>query len=74
MVPGAPGDLGPSVPRPVVEELRPGGDTVTFQHTVVDSAMVMPLSSVALTPVRVKHFPFDCWLGPTLSIIKTGNV
>ena len=70
MVPGVGGDLGPTVLRPVVEELRQGGDTVTVQPTVVETAMVMPLSrdSVALTPVRVKHFAFDCWLGPTFSI------
>ena len=31
MVPGDPGKNGPSVPRAVVEELRPGGDSVTVQ-------------------------------------------
>ena len=31
MVPGDPGENGPSVPRAVVEELRPGGDSVTVQ-------------------------------------------
>ena len=31
MVLGEAGDLGPSVPRAVVEELRPGGDSVTVQ-------------------------------------------
>ena len=53
MVPGVGGDPGPSVLRHVVEELRPDGDTVTVQPTVVETAMVMPLSrdSVALTPV-----------------------
>ena len=31
MVPGDPGENGLSVPRAVVEELRPGGDSVTVQ-------------------------------------------
>ena len=31
MVLGEVGGLGPSVPRLVVEELRPGGDSVTVQ-------------------------------------------
>ena len=31
MVPGDPGENGPSVPRGVVEELRPGGDSVTVR-------------------------------------------
>ena len=31
MVLGEAGGLGPSVPRAVVEELRPGGDSVTVQ-------------------------------------------
>ena len=31
MVPGDPGKNGESVPRAVVEELRPGGDFVTVQ-------------------------------------------
>ena len=31
MVPGDPGKNGPSVLRAVVEELRPGGDSVTVQ-------------------------------------------
>ena len=31
MVPGDPGENGPSVPRAVVEELRPGGDSVTVR-------------------------------------------
>ena len=31
MVPGDPGLTGLSVPRAVVEELRPGGDSVTVQ-------------------------------------------
>ena len=31
MVPGDPGENGPSVPRAVVEELRPGRDSVTVQ-------------------------------------------
>ena len=58
MVPGVGGDPGPSVLRHVVEELRPDGDTVTVQLTVVETAMVITLSrdSVALTPVQVKTF------------------
>ena len=31
MVPGDPGENGPSVPTTVVEELRPGRDAVTVQ-------------------------------------------
>ena len=31
MVPGDPEENGPSVPRAVVEELRPGGDSVTVR-------------------------------------------
>ena len=65
MVPGEAGrdpmqDLE-SVPGAVVEELRPGGDSVTVQarHTVVETALVITPSrdGVTLTDVlsRVKN-------------------
>ena len=55
MVPGDPGENGPSVPRAVVEELRPGRDSATVQPrlTVVKTVMVITLSreGATLTPV-----------------------
>ena len=57
MVPGVPGLTGPSVPRAVVEELRPGGDSVTVQPrpTVVKTVVVRALKreNVAQIPVQV---------------------
>ena len=54
MVPGVTGLTGPSVPRLVVEELRPGRDSVInqLQHMVVKTVMVGTLKrdSVTLTP------------------------
>ena len=43
-VPGEAGVTGLHVPRAVVEELRPGGDSVTvqLQHTVVMTVRVKP--------------------------------
>ena len=56
MVPGDPGENGPSVTRAVVEELRPGGDCVTVQprHTVGQTVRVRALkrNSVTLTNVQ----------------------
>ena len=45
MVAGVAGGLGLHVPRAVVEELRPGGDSVTVQprHTVVMTVRVIRL-------------------------------
>ena len=53
MAPGAPGDLGLTVPRAVVEEPRLGKDNVTVQPTVVETAMVIALrrDNATLTPV-----------------------
>ena len=53
MAPGEAGDLGPSVLGPVVEEQRPGGDTVTVQPTVVETAMVTALSRDSATLTHV---------------------
>ena len=55
MVPGDPGENGPSVPRLVVEELKPGGDSVTTKPTVEGTAMVTTLNrdGATLTPVQV---------------------
>ena len=57
MVPGAPGLTGLHVPRVVVEELIPGGDSVTvqLQHTVVNTVRVRALrrDSVTLNNVKV---------------------
>ena len=40
-VPGEAGDPGLHVPRPVVEELRPGGDSVTVQPRTMVVLTVM---------------------------------
>ena len=57
MVLGEAGGLGPSVPRPVVEELRPGGDSVTVRPRpmVVKTVVVRALKreNVARIPVQV---------------------
>ena len=55
MVPGVSGLTGLSVPRAVVEELRPGGDSVTTKPTVEGTAMVTTLNrdGATLTPVQV---------------------
>ena len=52
MVSGETGDPGPSVPRAVVEELRPGGDSVTVQPrpTVVKTVRVITLRRDSATP------------------------
>ena len=54
MVPGQTGDPGLSVPRAVVEEQRPGGDSVTVQPrpTVVETVRVITLreNSATLSP------------------------
>ena len=49
---------GLSVPRSVVEELRPGGDSVTVQSVKV-VVMVMPLNRVRIATQRnvVNGFP-----------------
>ena len=58
MVPGDPGLTGLSVHRAVVEELRPGGDTVTVQHRpmVVKTVVVRALKreNVTQIPVQVR--------------------
>ena len=56
MVIGEAGGLGPSVPRPVVEELRPGGDCVTIQlrPSVVQTVLVITLSRDSVTVTNVK--------------------
>ena len=57
MVPGDPGLTGPSVPRGVVEELSPGGDSVTVRPRpmVVKTVVVRALKreNVAQIPVQV---------------------
>ena len=55
LVPGAPGLTGLSVPRAVVEELKPEGDSVTTKPTVEGTAMVITLNrdGATLTPVQV---------------------
>ena len=56
---GAPGLTGPSVPRAVEEELRPGGDFVTVQPrpTVVQTVRGSTLStdSATLRPVLLSQ-------------------
>ena len=58
MVPGDPGENGPSVPRAVVEELRPGGDSVTVRPRpmVVKTVVVRALKreNVTQIPVQVR--------------------
>ena len=49
MDPGAPGGPGASVARAVVEEPRPGGDTVTLQLMVAGTVRVMALSGDTAT-------------------------
>ena len=55
MVPGVPGLAGLSVPIAVVEELGPGGDSVTVQlrPTVAETAMVTTLSRDGATLTSV---------------------
>ena len=54
MDPGAPGGPGASVARPVVEEPRPGGDTVTLQLMEAGTVRVMTLSSDSATLCNVQ--------------------
>ena len=58
LVPGAPGLTGLSVPDAVVEELRPGGDSVTVQPRpmVVETVRGITLNrnSATLRPARHK--------------------
>ena len=51
LVPGAPGLTGLSVPDAVVEELRPGGDSVTVQPrpTVVQTVVEITLNRDSAT-------------------------
>ena len=57
MVPGDPRENGPSVLRAVVEELRPGGHSVTVQPRpmVIKTVVVRALKkeNVAQIPVQV---------------------
>ena len=55
MAPGEAGDLGPSVLGPVVEEPKPGGDTVTVQPTVADSVRGITLSRGPATLTNVAY-------------------
>ena len=56
MASGKAGDLGPSVLGPVVEEPKPGGDTVTVQPTVADSVrgIILKRGPATLTHVAYK--------------------
>ena len=69
MVPGVPGKSGPGVPRAVVEELRPGGDSVTVQPrpTVVQTVMEMTLNresvTLRLVSSKVKALVTSLYLG-----------
>ena len=72
MVLGEAGGLGPSVPRAVVEELRPGGDSVTVRprprggQTVRginirrDSATLRLVMAKVRTLVTVPYHNSDC--------------
>ena len=53
MAPGEAGDLGPSVLGPVVEEVRPGEDSVTVQPTVADTVRGITLSRDTATLTHV---------------------
>ena len=63
MVSGAPGLTGLSVPRAVVEEVRPGGDSVTVQprSTVVQTVRGITLNrdivilSLAVSKVKMSR-------------------
>ena len=57
MVPGAPGENGPSVPGPVVEELRPGRDFVTVQQwpTVVQNVRGIAFNRDSATLTNVAY-------------------
>ena len=52
MAPGEAGDPGLSVPRGVVEEQRPGGDSVTVIQTV--RVITLRRDSATLSPVLTK--------------------
>ena len=76
LVPGAPGLTGLSVPRAVVEELRPGGDSVTVQPrpTVVQTVVEMTLNreSVTLRLVsKVKALVASLYLGCQAYVIMS---
>ena len=60
MVPGDPGVLGLSVPRPVVEEMRRGGDFVTVHNLnmVVKPVQDHPQRVLAVTQI---HVFVNCW-------------
>ena len=57
MVPGAPGENGPSVPGPVVEELRPGREFVTVQQwpTVVQNVRGIAFNRDSATLTNVAY-------------------
>ena len=55
MASGKAGDLGPSVLGPVVEEPKPGGDTVTVQPTVADSVPGITLRRGPATLIHVAY-------------------
>ena len=56
LVPGDPGENGLSVPRAVVEELRPGGDSVTVHglNMVVKPVQDQPQRVLAVTHIHVQ--------------------
>ena len=75
-VPGAPGLTGLHVPRAVVEELRPGGDSVTVQPQprVVQTVVEMTLNreSVTLRLVsKVKALVASLYLGCQAYVIMS---
>ena len=55
MAPGEAGDLGPSVLVAVVEEPKPGGDSVTVQPTVADTVRGITLSRGPATLTHVSY-------------------